>query len=300
MLGLSAVVAVITQLLTVPLTWLLLRDSGDVAFGFDEPASADEQLQFTASAVSAAGLQILVTLVASLLLTGILTVAVSRAVLGQQVSAGQAWAQARSRVPALLGVTGLVILIEVGVLLLSVGPGILLAALGAPTLVTVLAFVIGVPVAIGFAVYLYVAFALAPPAVVLERQGVLSSLRRSRQLVKGAWWRTFGILALVNIIAQLLANILSVPFVVAMLVVTFITGDGNGVNPYEILPLLVTALGAIVASAVTWPFTAVSTALLYVDRRIRREGLDIELARAAGVHGAPAPTAMQPGTPPAG
>jgi hypothetical protein len=55
----------------------------------------------------------------------------------------------------------------------------------------------------------------------------------------------------------------------------------------------VTALGTIVASAVTWPFTAVATALLYVDRRIRREALDIELARAAGV-----PTTVPPAAPP--
>lgn len=295
MLGLSAVVAVFTQVLIVPLTWLLLRDTGDLAFGIDQPASPDEQLAFTASAVSAAGIQILVTLLAALLLTGILTVVVSRAVLGQEISAGQAWTQARPRLPALLGVTGLVILIELGVMLLSVGPGILLAALGAPTPLVVLAFVLGVPVALGVAVYLYVSFALAPPAIVLERRGVRASLRRSRELVKGAWWRTFGILLLVNVIAQFLAGILSVPFTVLTLVVTFLTGGEDSINPYEILPLLVTALGAIVASAVTWPFTAVSTALLYVDRRIRREALDLELARAAGV---PLPTVDVPAGPP--
>lgn len=298
MLGLSAVVAVVTQLLSVPLTWLLLRDAGDVAFGFDEPASSDEQFAFTASALSAGGIQVIVTLVAALLLTGILTVAVSRAVLGQQIGAGQAWAQARPRVPALLGVTGLVILIEVGVLALSLAPGILLAALDAPTPAVVVAFVVGVPVAVCLAVYLYVAFALAAPAIVLERRRVLVSLRRSRELVRGAWWRTFGILLLVNVIAQFLAGILSVPFTVLTLVVTFLTSGGTDLNPYEILPLLVTALGTIVASAVTWPFTAVSTALLYVDRRIRREALDIELARAAGIAVAPvtAPPATGPPT----
>ena len=79
--------------------------------------------------------------------------------------------------------------------------------------------------------------------------------------------------------------------------VSFATQDG-GMNPYEALPLVVTSLGTIVASAVTWPFTAVSTALIYVDRRIRREALDIELARAAGVS-APAPGAPG-GQPPAG
>ena len=298
MLGLSALVAVVTQLLTVPLTWLLLRDAGDVAFGFEEPTSTDEQLAFTASAFSATGVQVVVTLVAALLLTGILTVAVSRAVLGERISAGAAWQRARPRLQVLLGVTLLVILVELGVATLAIGPGVLLAALSAPTAAVVVALVVGIPVALALGVYLYVAFALAPAAAVLERLPVVASLRRSRELVTGAWWRTFGILVLVNVIAQFLAGILSVPFTVAALAATFVTGDPGSLNPYEIVPLLITSVGTILASAVTWPFTAVATALLYVDRRIRREALDLELARAVGVatpHRGPSPGPPHPG-----
>jgi hypothetical protein len=214
-------------------------------------------------------------------LTGILTVAVSRAVLGQSISAGDAWIQARPRLPALLGVTGLVLLIMLGLAVLALAPGVILAIASAPTAAIVIAFVLGILAFVVVAAYLYTAFALAPPAIVLERQGVVASLRRSRSLVRGAWWRTFGILLLVNLIAQVLAGILGVPFTVLTLLVAWVTGDG--LNVYAILPLLVTALGTIVASAVTWPFTAVSTALIYVDRRMRREALDLELARAAGV-----------------
>jgi hypothetical protein len=97
-----------------------------------------------------------------------------------------------------------------------------------------------------------------------------------------------------------LSGIISVPTTVVTVLVSLTTGSGN---PYEILPLLVTALGTIVASAMTWPFTAVSTALLYVDRRIRREALDIELARAAGVShpgGAVAPRTPTTGAPSTG
>lgn len=46
------------------------------------------------------------------------------------------------------------------------------------------------------------------------------------------------------------------------------------------------SLGTLVSQIVVIPFTAGIVALLYVDRRIRREALDIELARAAGVPGA--------------
>lgn len=283
MLGLSAVIAVVSQLVTVPLTWLLLKDTGDAAFSVDQPATPGEQFAFTASALSATATQVIVTLVASLLLTGILTVVVSRAVLGERISTRAAWEKARPRIPALLGVTGLVLLIELGVLAVALAPGLLLAALSAPTVLVVVVLVVGAPIGLVAGTYLYVAFALAPAAIVLERRRVRQSLRRSRELVTGAWWRTFGILALVNIIAQFLAGILAIPFTVVSLLVTFLVGDGGSINPYSILPLLVTSLGTIVASALTWPFTAAATALLYVDRRMRREALDLELARAAGV-----------------
>ncbi len=283
MLGLSAVVAAITQVLIVPVTWLLLRDSGDQVFSFDQSTTTtpEQDVTFAASAITATGVQVVVTLVASLVLTGILTVAVSRAVLGQSISARDAWNQARPRLPALLGVTGLVLLIMLGLAVLALAPGVILAVASAPTAAIVIAFVLGIPAFVVVAAYFYTAFALAPPAIVLERQGVVASLRRSRSLVRGAWWRTFGILLLVNLIAQVLAGILGVPFTVLTLLVAWRTGDG--LNVYAILPLLVTALGTIVASAVTWPFTAVSTALIYVDRRMRREALDLERARAAGV-----------------
>jgi hypothetical protein len=281
MLGLSAVVAVITQVLTVPVTWLLLHDSTDTTFGVNQPSNPEQQFTFAASAITAAAVQGLVALVASLVLTGILTVVVSRAVLGQRISAREAWDQARPRIPALLGVTGLVLLILLGLAVVALAPGVLLAVAGGPRWAAALALVVGVLVLLVAAVYLYTAFALAPPAIVLERQPVVASLRRSRGLVRGAWWRTFGILGLVNIIAQVLGNVLAVPFIALTYLVSFLTGDG--LNIYAILPLLVASVGTIVASAVTWPFTAVSTALLYVDRRMRREALDLELSRAAGV-----------------
>ena len=51
------------------------------------------------------------------------------------------------------------------------------------------------------------------------------------------------------------------------------------------ISLAVTNLGSVLASTVTAPFTAALTALLYIDLRIRREGLDVALARAAAQEG---------------
>jgi hypothetical protein len=303
MLGLSAMVAAVSQLVTVPVTWLALRDVGDTAFSFDQPSDTGDEIAFTASALSAGGIALVVSLVAGIVLAGILTVVVSRAVLGQRIGGGEAWRLARPRLPALLGVTAVVMLLMLGVATLALLPALALALVSVPTALPVLAAVLGALLALGVGVYLYVALALAPASVVLERQSVLAALRRSRRLVAGAWWRTFGILLLVNVIAQVVGTILSVPFALASAGSAFLSGDGA--SPYALLPLVVQGVGTVVAATITWPFTAAATVLLYVDRRIRREGLDLELARASGTSAeggaaAPGPPAGHPGGPPPG
>jgi hypothetical protein len=296
MLGLSAVVAVLTQLITVPVSWALLHDVGDSAFSFDQSSSsAQDDVALTASSLTATALQLLVTLVATLLLTGMLTVVLSRAILGQDIDAGQAWAEARPRLPALLGVTVLVTLIGLGVTAVLLAPGIVLALSGSPGVAIALAFVVGALLLVCALPYLYVSFALAPAVVVLEKQGALASLTRSRRLVTGAWWRTFGILVLINIIASIVAGIFSGIFTFGALFASGVSSGFSDFNPYALVPLIITAVGAILGSAITWPFTAVASALIYVDRRIRREALDLELARAAGL--TPQGQSGTPGTP---
>jgi hypothetical protein len=297
MLGLSAFVAVLTQIVTVPISWILLHDAGDRAFSFGSSngTQSAQDVAVTVSSLVASATQTCITLVATLLLTGVLTVVLSRAVLGQEIDAKQAWEQARPRLLRLFGVTVLVFVIVAvsGVVLL--GPGIVLALVGAPDVAIGLALVVGVPLFFCFALYLYVAFALAPAIVVLEKQPVVASLRRSRRLVKGAWWRTFGILLLVNIIAGIVGNIFSGIFLFAAYIAG---GAGTGFdhfNPYTLAPLIISGVGAVIGAAITWPFTAVASALIYIDRRMRREGLDLELSRAAGY--APPGQSPTPGAP---
>jgi hypothetical protein len=284
MLGLSLLVAVVVQLVTLPVAWLLLRNT-EISFSMapeDQP-TFDDQLALIGNTSVASMIQGVVTMIAVLFLTGILTAVVSRAVLGQPITIGDAWREARPRLPALFGVTLLLLLMEIGVFAASIGPPILAALLGAPAVVTVLLSVLGVPVFLVVSIYLYVIFALGPSAAVLERQGVVPALRRSRGLVKGAWWRTFGILILIFVIAYVISLVLALPFSVVGMIAAFMAGDGGELRMFAAIPLMITGIGSILTSAITWPFTATGTVLLYVDRRIRREALDIELARAAGM-----------------
>jgi hypothetical protein len=57
MLGLSALVAVVTQVITVPISWVLLHNAGDHAFSFgeatDKAQNAESDLALTASSLTA-------------------------------------------------------------------------------------------------------------------------------------------------------------------------------------------------------------------------------------------------------
>jgi hypothetical protein len=290
MLGLSAVVAVITQGVQLVATWLVVRDVGAALEGVSETADLATVAATISSGLSVALMAAVVAWFATIVLTGILTVVVSRAVLGERMNASDAWRAARPRLLRLLGLTVLVGLIVAAPVLVVVALCLLLWAAGASgAAIAVAAVALGIAAAV-FAVWLYVRYAIATPALRLETASnangvsrpatVIGSLRRSAVLVRGAWWRTFGILLLAFVIAAVVSQVVAVPAALPLLL------DGPFVNPDgspTLLSFVIQGLAGVVATTLTAPFTAALTVLLYVDRRIRREGLDIELARAAGV-----------------
>lgn len=232
-------------------------------------------------ALSAIGLLGVATL-AGLIASGLVSIVLGKAALGQELPAEQAWAQTRAALPRLLG------------LCLLIGLALLLTA-GLPFLV-LLAGPIGVPFVLGglvATVYLYVRMSLAAPALVLERASVRQALTRSGLLVKGAFWRMLGILVLARVIMAVVGNVLQVPFL-------FIDGLSGEVTTAGQIGI---SIGSGLALVVTLPFFGGVAGLLYLDRRMRLEGLDVQLAAASAVPAAhptsPAPAAHPAPTPPA-
>lgn len=224
----------------------------------------------------------LITMVATLFTASVLTVVVSRSVLGRPVTLSDAWGEARPRIAQLLGLTVLLTLMTSGIVAVGLLPGLLLGgAAGAG-----LAF-LGLMAGGAVAVWLMVRFALATPALMLERQSITAALRRSAKLVKGAWWRTLGILMLTGLLTLVVAVIIAIPFTVIAIAV-----NGGGLDTLTESAsevgwsfLVITGIGAIITSTLTYPLSAGVVALLYIDQRIRREALDVDLARAAGLPG---------------
>jgi hypothetical protein len=106
-------------------------------------------------------------------------------------------------------------------------------------------------------VYLWVSWWVSAQAVVAEDLGPLRGMSRSRQLVKGNWWRTFGIALLISLIGGLLAFALGIPFLAA----GALAGSG-----------IVTLLGQIVLDGVIYSFTALAGTFLFFDLKAREGG----------------------------
>ncbi|MEV6206072.1 hypothetical protein [Kitasatospora sp. NPDC051914] len=226
-----------------------------------------------------------VELLLGVVAVGMLTMVVSKAVLGQPVALGDAWKAARPRLAALTGLTLLTFLIVVGPFV----PGIALVVLGIVDGLNDTLLALGAILtlaAVPVALWLGIDLSLAAPALVLERQGVFTAMSRSRRLVRGSWWRLFGINVLTRVLIAVASGMVMMPFSLAALAVAgdeAPTADNPFVMGLPPLGLLILAIGGTIVATFTIPLGAAVNVLLYIDQRIRREALDIELARAAGL-----------------
>ena len=276
-LGLSAAVAVVATAVSVVLLLTVFRPFADVnssALESGDTAAFEAALGGAAVGGVLAGV---LDLLSTAVLTGFLTAVVGKAVLGDTMTLGAAWSQVRPHLLKLVGVALLLALLAGGIVFVGVLVGVLAIATGGPALALV-----GVPLILGSfaaAAYLYIRLSLAPCAVVLEQVGIGTALRRSWVLVKGAWWRVFGITLLTFIVTSFVGLVISLPF--QLLGYGSLTDLAGGGDALATRALILSSIGSIVVATLVDPFTAGVRALLYVDRRMRAEGLDVALTAAA-------------------
>ncbi|MGW9375233.1 hypothetical protein ACWGVR_35060 [Streptomyces xanthophaeus] len=246
------------------------------AFTTDETAGPSELLDAMGDAMVFYAFSYYTEILGLFLVTALLAPVVSAAVLGHGTTVSSTLRTLRPLAGRLLGLTLVLFLGALAAGMLPMLPGILADSPGLIAL--------GFPVGVVLLAWFYVSFLLAPPALMLERGSIGAALKRSAKLVKGSWWRIFGISLLTALIAKLTAMIMVMPFaIVAMFVAPGGMGsflDGSATQSWTFL--IIAAVGSVVGAAVTLPMQTGVTTLLYVDQRIRREALDLELVRAAG------------------
>jgi hypothetical protein len=279
-LGLTTIVVITTQIIALILQVGPLAATGGLAPLRGEQVSSSTLL---GSSLSGLGSAIAIGL-SAILLSGMLTVVVGRAVFGTGITIGEAWQRFRDRLLALIGLTALEALgalLLIGVVVLLIGAVGSAAGGGA-------AVALGIPLVLGLLaalVYLGTMLTFAPAGIVLERLPIVPSIRRSFALVRGSFWRVFGIRLLAAVVANVVATAVAIPLTVAAELLVLRAPSTSLV----MLGTVLSALGSAIGQIITAPFTAGAVVLLYTDRRIRAEAFDLVLQTgAASAPGQPA------------
>lgn len=145
--------------------------------------------------------------------------------------------------------------------------------------------VIGIP----FSIYFAVRWSLYGLPVMFENAKARNALGRSTELVKGSWWRAFGIMAAIFLISFMIVFILRVSceFILSSMGIIEIEKAAN--FPETLRRLFVPTLDkdewfsdtvqrfvSQAITALTMPLIYIGTALLYFDLRIRKEDFGAE------------------------
>jgi hypothetical protein len=131
-------------------------------------------------------------------------------------------------------------------------------------------------------IWLWGVWAVAAPALVLEHTGIRGALGRSVNLVKQAFWRTWGIRALGWVLTSVLGFFIALPFEV-------LASYLSNTNPLDSSPdvshpgiyVAILSIGGVLSGALLPPISAAIDVLMYTDLRMRKEGMDIVLGMPA-------------------
>jgi hypothetical protein len=103
-------------------------------------------------------------------------------------------------------------------------------------------------------------FQFVGQVVILENRSYLDALRRCRELVRGAWWRTFGWVVVINVASGLVGLLLS----------TVVAGVLQPKDASERSKLVVPLIANIPSSILVLPFSTIALTLIYLRLRDRR------------------------------
>jgi hypothetical protein len=131
----------------------------------------------------------------------------------------------------------------------------------------IIVLVLGSLALIPFCAWFYTNQSLAVPVLMLEDIRGVKAIRRSFQLIRNSWWSVFFTLLLAFLIVLVGGFIFGVIFVIAQL--------ASLSNTFASVSL--GAVQKVISLILFTPFTATVIAILTIDMRVRKEGLDLEV-----------------------
>jgi hypothetical protein len=226
------------------------------------------------------------SLLATIALTGFLAYVIGQAVLGRKVGIGETWDGTKGRLPALAGAVVLTSVGAVAVTATILGAPIALAVSQGLTVLTGTLIALAALLLVVTYLFLWTRTAFVTSVIVLEGRGAFTAFARSWRLTSGTpFWRILGIRFLTAIIVSTVAQVIVIPIALFGVIGVIALGGESQIFMWQ---AILGGISGLVSAVITTPFSAGVDALLTVDQRIRREGLDVQLIHTAQ-HGGPAP-----------
>ena len=139
-----------------------------------------------------------------------------------------------------------------------------------------------------FSVFFVVRWAFLLEIVLLEKSNIHNAFRRSSELVRGTWWRVFGVSALIMCLGAAIHFILEISIGSILISAQMAGGTDlrnliqwsvteNDLHSSNWVFYAVMTCTNLVLKTLTTPIWVIGIVLLYFDQRIRKEGFDLEL-----------------------
>jgi hypothetical protein len=288
MLGLPVLAAIALLAVQAVLTEVAVPGGLGGFFGADDPFQ-----QAGAALLLTYGVQLVLFTVVSSMLAGIIALAAVRSQLAHRVGPRELLRLVRPSLPALSAV-GLVQSLSFIILIGGWGLAVVGIGSGAESTISsdvagavaIVMMLIGAVLVLIFGIRLVLAGTVVlmegrhAPAIGLHipvRVGIWGALKRSWQLVKGKFWRVFGILLFAGLVVNIVSYALQ--YGVTTLVLTVGSwADGSESSSATVVAVIL-GVAAGLATALTLiaslAFMSAVQALIYLDLRVRREGLDL-------------------------
>jgi hypothetical protein len=282
--GVSLLIKAIVAIITISVMGLITVYGLAHAFDSSDPTLQSLNLGSLLQSLATSLVTFVLGLVADALLQGIITLEVARGTVGEKLPLAALWRRARGRIWALVGWSAAIGAVSLlAIILLAFVVGILVATAGvAGIVIGILIGFFGAFVFIAIGAWLGTKLSLVPSALVLERAKLGAAIRRSWSLTRRFFWRTLGIELLVAVIVGTASSIVLFP--VGLIIGFFTLATQTSVDTAtSTQTTFVTFVISTVVSAIIGAITAIvstsATALIYIDLRIRKEGLDLDLMR---------------------
>lgn len=248
-------------------------------------ADADELAAGTvAMIVLSALIPLALSIVGIAILQGVIALEVARGTLGEKLRLGGLWRAARGRIGALIGWSMLIAgVVTVAIAAVAIIIALIIGFGGTAGLVAgVLLGIVAFFGAVALAFWLTTKLALVPSVLMLERLTLRAAIARSWSLTTGYFWKTLGIQLLVAVIVQTVGTVLAIPLQLVLSFSGFLinpNGGQEGLIAVMVVVYVLTIVLTVMFGAITAVVQSAVPALIYIDIRMRKEGLDLELSR---------------------